>query len=256
MSDIEFALRLAAAVGCGVVIGLERQWRQRMAGLRTNALVAAGACLFVLLQVSMSTGANGDRIVAQIVSGVGFLGAGVIMREGLSVRGINTAATIWCSAAVGCLAGVGLFLFAFAGAAVIVFANVLLRPVARGVSRQAESTELGYQLRIVGRPGGAMRLRALLLQTIAGSNLQLRGIETELAEDLASIEVRATILVGPRGNGLIASVISRLGLEEEISAVRCLALEDDLEADPPLVPGPAQGRLGNRLAFWRRLAPA
>src|ERR1700693_4318973 len=101
--------RAAVALSLGALIGVERQWRQRMAGLRTNALVALGAALFELLAVQMSalSGVDPTRIAAYVVSGIGFLGAGVILRDGVSVRGINTAATIWCSAAVGVLAGAG-----------------------------------------------------------------------------------------------------------------------------------------------------
>src|SRR6478672_1946527 len=115
MSTVEMLLRLGAGIGLGTVIGLERQYRARLAGLRTNALVAVGATLFVLLSAhgfgGLTTSGDADptRVAAQIVSGIGFLGAGVIMRDGLNVRGLNTAATLWCSAAVGSLAGAGLY---------------------------------------------------------------------------------------------------------------------------------------------------
>lgn len=99
---------LLAAMLLGALIGAERQWRQRMAGLRTNALVATGAAVFILSSMSTSPDSPG-RIAAQIVSGIGFLGAGVIMREGMNVRGLNTAATLWCSAAIGVLCGLGQF---------------------------------------------------------------------------------------------------------------------------------------------------
>jgi putative Mg2+ transporter-C (MgtC) family protein len=99
------ALNLGAAVSLGAVIGFERQWRQRLAGLRTNTLVALGAASFVVFERLFSTDTNLTRIAAQVVSGIGFLGAGIIFREGLNVRGLNTAATLWCSAAVGVLAG-------------------------------------------------------------------------------------------------------------------------------------------------------
>jgi putative Mg2+ transporter-C (MgtC) family protein len=92
------------------VIGFERQWRQRMAGLRTNALVAIGAAGFVIFSASASNGNNPIAVAAQIVSGIGFLGAGVILREGINVRGLNTAATLWCSAMVGTFADAGLLL--------------------------------------------------------------------------------------------------------------------------------------------------
>ena len=110
IGTIQFPLRLWLAIGMGAMVGLERQWRQRMAGTRTNALVAAGAAAFVMcgLLLDNDPSARG-RIVSYIVSGVGFLGAGVIFKDGASVRGLNTAATIWCSAAIGALSGLGSF---------------------------------------------------------------------------------------------------------------------------------------------------
>ena len=94
-----YMTHLLAAMLLGALIGAERQWRQRMAGLRTNALVATGAAVFILSAMSASPDSPG-RIAAQIVSGIGFLGAGVIMRDGMNVRGLNTAATLWCSAGI------------------------------------------------------------------------------------------------------------------------------------------------------------
>ena len=101
------ALNLATAVGLGAVIGFERQWRNRLAGLRTNTLVALGAASFVVFAALVPGDASPTRVAAQVVSGIGFLGAGIIFREGFNVRGLNTAATLWCSAAVGLLAGIG-----------------------------------------------------------------------------------------------------------------------------------------------------
>lgn len=107
MDLLEIAARLGVALFLGGVIGFERQWRQRMAGLRTNALVAIGAAGFVVFSMSVSHDDSPTRVAAQIVSGIGFLGAGVILREGINVRGLNTAATLWCSAMVGTFAGAG-----------------------------------------------------------------------------------------------------------------------------------------------------
>jgi putative Mg2+ transporter-C (MgtC) family protein len=108
ISTLHFAIRLLLAIAMGATVGLERQWRQRMAGTRTNALVAAGAAAFVMcgLLLDNDPSARG-RIVSYIVSGVGFLGAGVIFKDGTSVRGLNTAATIWCIRAVRVLPGAG-----------------------------------------------------------------------------------------------------------------------------------------------------
>jgi putative Mg2+ transporter-C (MgtC) family protein len=85
----------------GACIGFERQWRQRMAGLRTNTLVTIGAASFVIFEDLFPNDGSTTQVAAQVVSGIGFLGAGIIFREGLHVTGLN-AATLWCSAAVGC----------------------------------------------------------------------------------------------------------------------------------------------------------
>jgi uncharacterized membrane protein YhiD involved in acid resistance len=144
MTLIQFALHIVAAVLLGAAVGLERQWRQRLAGLRTNALVSMGAAAFVALSLLVEPTADLTRIAAQVVSGIGFLGGGIILREGLNVRGLNTAATLWCSAAVGSLAGMGYLLPALVTALVVVAANVLLRPLALLINRQpvAQTSEV------------------------------------------------------------------------------------------------------------------
>jgi putative Mg2+ transporter-C (MgtC) family protein len=108
MQIFDCFLRLGAAVLMGAVVGLERQWRQRMAGTRTNALVVAGASAFVMCAFMVrDTSRSEAQIVSYVVSGVGFLGAGVIFKDSGSVRGLNTAATLWCSAAIGAISRVG-----------------------------------------------------------------------------------------------------------------------------------------------------
>src|ERR1700761_8501584 len=107
MTPQEAAFDLAAASCLSAIIGFERQWRNRLAGLRTNTLVALGAATFVIFAALIPGEASPTRVAAQVVSGIGFLGAGLIFREGLSVRGLNTAATLWCSAAIGLLCGAG-----------------------------------------------------------------------------------------------------------------------------------------------------
>src|ERR1700761_2876399 len=102
------AFNLGVATLLGACIGFERQWRQRMAGLRTNTLVAIGAASFVIFASLVPGEGSPTRVAAQVVSGIGFLGAGIIVREGFNITGLNTAATLWCSAAVGVLAGEGL----------------------------------------------------------------------------------------------------------------------------------------------------
>jgi putative Mg2+ transporter-C (MgtC) family protein len=137
VTEAEFTVRLLISVGLGIVIGIERQYRRHEAGLKTNALVAAGSAMFVMM-ASFFT--EPDRIVAQIMPGIGFLGAGMIMRDGLHPRGLNTAATLWCSASIGTLAGSGHSTIAAIGAAVIVSANIILRMVANWVDRRIGKT--------------------------------------------------------------------------------------------------------------------
>ncbi|MTI32804.1 MgtC/SapB family protein [Xanthovirga aplysinae] len=141
MSTLDFIFRLSLAMLLGAGIGLERQWRNRNAGLRTNALVAIGAASFLLLSESL-TNEVGDpsRIAAQIVSGIGFLGAGVIMRDGVNVQGLNTAATLWCSAAVGTMTGVGLLIEAFLTTFLVVITHFILRPVGNKLQRFANKS--------------------------------------------------------------------------------------------------------------------
>ena len=131
-----FASRLVIALVCGILIGLERQLRQRSAGLTTNSLVSVGACIFILISETVISNAiaggglvNNDnlRVLAQIVTGIGFLGAGVILRDGFTIHGLNSAATLWCSAAVGSLCGYGFWREAIIAVSVILFITWILK---------------------------------------------------------------------------------------------------------------------------------
>src|ERR1700724_3410526 len=135
---LELLIRLGSALLLGAVIGAERQWRQRTAGLRTYSLVSIGAALFVLLAPLTGAREESTRVAAQIISGVGFLGAGVLVRSGVTVHGLNTASTIWCSAAVGVLAGSGFFAAAFLGTTFVLIINIFLRPLAEWIGRHSK----------------------------------------------------------------------------------------------------------------------
>ena len=131
MTITAFILRLLTALGAGLLIGLERQWNHKSAGLRTNTLVSLGAAIFVLLSILVTDKSGGDvtRIIGQVVTGVGFLCAGIIFKEGFSVHGLTTAATVWCCAAVGCLAAAGYYKETFTATFFIVGVNILLKPI-------------------------------------------------------------------------------------------------------------------------------
>ena len=221
MNWTQFAINLAAAFVLGSLIGAERQWRQRMAGLRTNALVAIGAAMFVML--AMPTPDNTMRVAAQVVSGIGFLGAGVIMREGLTVRGLNTAATLWCSAAVGTLSGSGQIRLAVVGTFGVLLANFGLRPLARRIDRQPTesdtATELLYLLRLVCRSEGENHARALLLQMTQTLPITLQSLHSEDLNSTGKVEVRANFHSHGRQDAMLENVVGRMSLEPEISAV-------------------------------------
>jgi putative Mg2+ transporter-C (MgtC) family protein len=123
-------LRLLLAAGLGAAIGIEREVRNKPAGLRTNMLIAVGSALFTTVSVQLGTaGGTPDRIAAQIVTGIGFLGAGAIIRSGQSVHGMTTAATIWVNAAVGMAAGVGEYAMATTATAITLVVLTALEPV-------------------------------------------------------------------------------------------------------------------------------
>jgi len=142
MTTTEFILRLLTALAAGLLIGFERQWHHKSAGLRTNTLVAIGSALFVLLSISI-TQTNGDvtRIIGQVVTGIGFLGAGIIFKEGMNVHGLTTAATVWCSSAIGCLAASGYYIETMIGTITIILVNLLLMPMDRWLSKRKIRTK-------------------------------------------------------------------------------------------------------------------
>src|SRR5438874_2329605 len=133
MTFDSFAIDLLVALAMGVLIGLEREYRQHPAGLRTNALVSVGAALFVALDRLTPNLGNSTRMAPYVVSGIGFLGGGVILRDGLNVKGMSTAATLWCTAAIGVLAGMGHPAHAIVGTVVVLACHLGLRPISHGI---------------------------------------------------------------------------------------------------------------------------
>jgi putative Mg2+ transporter-C (MgtC) family protein len=229
---LDFAGRAAVALALGALIGVERQWRQRMAGLRTNALVALGAALFELFAVLLSgqQGVDPTRIAAYVVSGVGFLGAGVILRDGVNIRGINTAATIWCSSAIGVLAGAGYIIEAVVGALLVVVAHLALRPVARRLDRlpatEDSEIEVVYMFRAVCRSADEAHIRALVVQAISRDEFVLRAVRSEdLDPGTDLVEVEAELQRFGRDDVALEAAVSRLSLEPSVSSVSWSVVE-------------------------------
>ena len=190
------ALALGAAFVLGTLIGFERQWRQRTAGLRTNVLVAVGAAAFADLGLRLRGVEGGAQIVAYVVSGIGFLGAGVILKDGTNIRGLNTAATLWCSAAVGTFCGSGLVAEAALLTAAVLGANTLLRPLVNWVNRRPiaeDVTEARYKVHVVCRPEAVSAVRDLLDAELDGASYPMREVET-LSDSDERIELAAVLV--------------------------------------------------------------
>jgi putative Mg2+ transporter-C (MgtC) family protein len=207
----------------GTAIGLERQWRQHTAGLRTNTLVCVGAALFVSLSLLMHDTNSPTRIVSYVVSGIGFLGGGVILREGLNVRGMNTAATLWCTGAVGALCGSGFPLHGLVGTAVILAVHLLLRPLSRWVdahSKWAADAEVLYRLRVVCEEKQEGLVRTILLRHAnSQAHMVVQGISTQEAGEPDRAAVVVEIFSLGRNDRALEHLVSRINIEPGVSAV-------------------------------------
>ncbi|OUJ15398.1 MgtC/SapB family protein [Acetobacter sp. DsW_063] len=179
----------------GTLIGAERQYRQRTAGLRTNALVALGAAAFVDLAVRLTGNDGAVRVIAYVVSGVGFLGAGVIMKDGANIRGLNTAATLWCSAAVGACAGADLVAEAGLLTLFIIAGNTLLRPLVKAIDRVpvvGRSAEATYSVSLLTDQMHAGLLRDLLVDRLEAARFPVADV-TLSDRGEGSVEISAVL---------------------------------------------------------------
>jgi putative Mg2+ transporter-C (MgtC) family protein len=223
MTYAEFALDIAVAFALGMAIGVERQWRQRTAGLRTNTLVALGAALFVSISRLADHDTSPTRIASYVVGGLGFLGGGVILREGLSVRGMNTAATLWCSGAVGALSGMGHPLHAVLGAAAVLFVHIALRPVVRFIdarSKYAVQVETYYRVRVSSAEAQEAVVRTILMRHVNGHpGLTLHGLTSQDGDAPGRVQVIANIFSYERNDKAMEEIVARIGIEPGVSAV-------------------------------------
>ena len=189
-------ISLLTAFILGTLIGAERQYRQRTAGLRTNVLVALAAAAFVDLAMHIAGAEGAVRVIAYVVAGIGFLGAGAIMKEGANVRGLNTAATLWGSAAVGACAGADMVAQAVLLTVFILMTNTLLRPLVNAINRlpfDERATEATYEVRLTTAIEAVPKVRELLEERLEAAKYPLSEIEEiERAED--AIELVAVLM--------------------------------------------------------------
>lgn len=224
MSIYEFALRLLIGLLLGAAIGIERQWRQKSAGLRTNTLVALGSTAYILMSIHIGGDAAG-RVASYIISGIGFLGAGVIMKDGINVQGLNTAATIWCSAAVGSLVGFGLIGEASVTALFVVLTHIILRPVGTKLSKitffpKNEAEQTDYIISIKCKERVENHIRVLLMQQLGNDDkLMLRALTSNEDENPANAQIVAELITVGKQDYLMEKMASRLTIEQDVMKV-------------------------------------
>jgi putative Mg2+ transporter-C (MgtC) family protein len=184
----------SVALVLGTLIGAERQYRQRTAGLRTNALVALGACAFVDLGMRLNGSLGGVQVLAYVASGVGFLGAGVIIKEGMNIRGLNTAATIWCSAVTGGFAGADRPAEAILLAAFVIAGNTLLRPLVTLIERapiDERASEATFAVHLTVSDTRRDALRDVFVEKLEAAKYPVRELEEIERDD--EVELIATL---------------------------------------------------------------
>ena len=228
MVPIEMAaLHLGVALSCGAVIGSERQVRQRMAGLRTNALVALGAAAFVIFSQLVPNEVSPTRVAAQVVSGIGFLGAGIIFRDGFNVHGLNTAATLWCSAAVGLVAGIGAWEYALLVTACVVFVNLGLRPLVKFLKRHTKAgvpISRLFRVELTCFTAAEAEMRALLLHHLPQHGLHLSELGASTVE--GSVTLTAQVTAEGMTDLAVEQAIAPLGARTGILRLRWQAVDE------------------------------
>ncbi|WP_061026567.1 MgtC/SapB family protein [Bradyrhizobium sp. CCH5-F6] len=185
---------LITAFVLGTLIGAERQYRQRTAGLRTNVLVAVGAAAFVDLAMHLDGAEGAVRVISYVVSGIGFLGAGVIMKQGMDVRGLNTAATLWASAAVGSCAGGDMVAQAAALTFFVIAGNTLLRPLVNAINRiplNEKTSEATYYFKLAVATDALPDMRDRLIDKLEAAKYPVADVDVvEIGEDVLEIVAR------------------------------------------------------------------
>ncbi len=220
LSSFNFSItfNLLVALLLGMLIGVERQWRQRHTGLTTHALVSLGAAGFTSLAILIEDSTE-VRMGGQVVTGIGFLGAGLIMRDGLSVRGLSGAATLWATGAVGTLAGYGFALEAAEVTFFILLINVGLPKLSWIIEYYAperEVVERFYIIELKCAVQDEAPVRTKLLQAMNVHKLRLHSLESHALKDSRSVEVEAVVYSAREEDSLVEKLVGELSLAPAI----------------------------------------
>lgn len=218
MTHIDFLIRITVCFILGIIIGIERQYRRKTAGIRTITLVSLGAFLFVSIS-NLSNVQDTTRIAAQVVSGIGFLGAGVILRDGTNIRGLNTAATLWCSAAIGALTASGLLVEAIIGVIYILMANLFLRFISRKLLRKTIHTKItNYNIIIKCSEDKEKTIKNTLIQRLKINRITLTSFSSKKIDNQIELEIQVEIESAFIED--IKTIINKICLEPGITSVK------------------------------------
>ncbi len=219
-----FAIRLLLAVMLGFFVGLERQWTKHQAGILTNVIVCVGAYAYSAFSYIADDG-NVDvtRVAAQVVSGVGFLGAGLILRDGINIRGLSTAATIWTTAAIGILCTLPNILFSVIVAFAIVVLHLVLHPISTMIDKRknykkegSRITEYFYKISIKCTEESETDIRSHLIKTIRNKeNVLLHNLESVSTDD-GNVKIRAYITTNKKNDEVVENLLIHIGKDNGI----------------------------------------
>lgn len=211
-----FIIRLTICFILSILIGIERQLRHRMVGLRTNVLVCVGAFLFVYLSFGINV-SDKTRVAAQVVSGIGFLGAGVILRDGSKIKGLNTAATLWCVAAIGTLCASGLVIEATIGTIFVLLSNIILRLFSLFIMDKIKANaKERFTIRINCKKTKEEKVRANFAKIIDNNDLVLNSLErSEITEE--EIKLKAIMITSTPSK--VEMVINKISMDPGVVSI-------------------------------------
>ena len=221
MNEQDFVIRILAALAMGMALGIERQLGQHPAGIRTNSLVCLGAALFVTLSVKLEPN-SATRVAGQVVSGIGFICGGAILREGVNVRGMNTAATLWCSAAIGTLNGLGFPSLALLATVAVLGAHLLFRPLAHVIDKYTQGkaeTEILYEVKLVCLKANEGMVRGLLIEQIKTAKLRLQGLTLQDTPAADQVEITVPLYALKHDEQTMNDLVARLAALAEVFRV-------------------------------------
>ena len=223
ITELDVLFRIGLAIICGFLIGLERQLNGHIVGIKTNVLISFGSCIFVLFSF-LVTDADETRIAAQVVSGVGFLCSSVIMRNGMSVNGLNTSATIWCTAGIGILSSLGLWKISFIVTLSLIASNLIFYqisdkiPTLKKINNENDGDM--YKLTIFCISDNLFDIRQFIIDELSKTNFILTGVElkTDDTNNQATFKISLNH-IGKTDNIALEELISILYNNKEITNV-------------------------------------